>query len=115
MDLNFSMVTRPVERLRARISIDVGDVGAFADAIVDLDADRIRLDAMSVAARALVIERFDIRECVAGYQALYSRWRELYRARPAVTPVAYGSRLDQPWLPNPLVRFVRSTLRSMSR
>jgi len=104
-----------VDGQRTGIAIDVGDISAFADAIVGFDVDRARVDAMSAAARALVMERFDIRKCVAGYQALYSRWRELYRARPAVTPVAYGSRLDQPWLPNPLVRFVRSTLRSMSR
>jgi glycosyltransferase involved in cell wall biosynthesis len=104
-----------VDGQRTGIAIEVGDVDAFADAIVGLDADRTRLDAMSAAARALVVERFDIRKCVAGYQAVYSRWRELYRARPAGTPVTYGSRLDQPWLPNPLVRFVRSTLRSMSR
>jgi len=104
-----------VDGQRTGLATDVGDVTGFANAIAALDADRVRLDAMSAAARALVVERFDIRNCAAGYQAVYARWRDLYRPRPAVTPVTYGSRLDRPWLPNPFVRLVRSTLRAKSR
>lgn len=97
------------------VLVDVGDVEAFADAIAGLEHDRDRLNAMCSAARALAVERFDIRARASAYQDLYARWRELYRARPAVVPVSYGSRLDRPWLPNPLVRLVRSTLRAKAR
>ena len=66
-----------------------GDVTAFADAIARLDGDRPRLEAMSAAARQTVEDRFDIRDRVTDYQALYARWEELYRpvagaAAPAV-------------------------------
>jgi glycosyltransferase involved in cell wall biosynthesis len=101
-----------VEDNQTGILVDVGDVEAFADAVAGLDRDRDRLNAMSFAARSVIAERFDIRDRAAAYQNLYSRWRELYRPRPATVPISYGSRLDRPWLPNPLVRLVRSTLRS---
>jgi glycosyltransferase involved in cell wall biosynthesis len=104
-----------VDHGRTGLAVDVGDVDAFADAIAHLDRDRRGLETLSVAARALAVERFDIRQRAAAYQQLYSRWRELYRPRPAVAPVSYGSRLDQWWLPNPLVRLVRSTLRARLR
>ena len=97
------------------LSVDVGDVAGFASAIERLHGDRARLEDMSAAARRLVVESFDIRERAPAYQALYARWRELHRPRPAVSPVMYGSRLDHPWIPNPFVRLVRSTLRAISR
>ena len=89
----------------------VAEVRAFADAIARLDRDRARLEAMSAAARQVVATRFDIRDRVAGYQALYARWQEFYRPL-AGSHLQYGSRLDQPWIPNPVVRLVRSALRS---
>jgi glycosyltransferase involved in cell wall biosynthesis len=90
----------------------IADVRAFADAIARLDRDRPRLEAMSAAARQAVASRFDIRDRVTGYQALYARWRELYRPLGAGPYLQYGSRLDQPWIPNPVVRLVRSAIRS---
>jgi hypothetical protein len=90
----------------------VGDVRAFADAIARLDRDRARLEAMSARARRDVERRFDVRDRVADYQALYARWQELYRPHAAGSHLTYGSRLDQPWMPNPLVRLVRSAIRS---
>ena len=91
---------------------EVGDVRAFAAAIAALDRDRARLDVMGAAARQRVVDRFDIRARVADYQALYARWRELYRPLAARRHLRYGSRLDQPWIPNALVRLVRSSIRS---
>ena len=67
---------------------------------------------MGAAARQAVARRFDIRDRVADYQALYARWRELYRPHGAGSYLTYGSRLDQPWIPNPLVRLVRTAMRS---
>jgi glycosyltransferase involved in cell wall biosynthesis len=95
---------------RTGVRPPVGDVRAFADAIARLGDDRARLEAMSAAARADVAARFDIRDRVADYQALYARWRELYRPLAAPRHLQYGSRLDRAWLPNPVVRLVRSAL-----
>jgi len=89
----------------------VGDVRAFAAAIARLDQDRGRLEAMSVAARRAIETRFDIRDRVIDYQALYARWQDLYRPLSG-GHLQYGSRLDQPWIPNPIVRLVRSAIRS---
>jgi glycosyltransferase involved in cell wall biosynthesis len=89
----------------------VGDVAAFARAIAALAGDRTRLDAMSRAARAAVASRFDARARAADYEALYAQWQTRRRPRPARMPLPYGSRLDQPWLPNALVRGVRTVVR----
>jgi glycosyltransferase involved in cell wall biosynthesis len=89
-----------------------GDVRAFAEAIAGLARDRDRLEAMSAAARQTVVERFDIRQRASAYQMLFARWRDLHRPRPALPVTSYGSRLDQPWLPNPVVRLVRTAMRA---
>jgi len=91
----------------------VADVRAFAQAIAGLDGDRPRLAAMSAAARRSIAERFDIRDRIVEYQALYARWRELYRPLAAGGHLQYGSRLDQPWIPNAVVRLVRSAARHL--
>jgi glycosyltransferase involved in cell wall biosynthesis len=92
----------------------VGDVAAFAAAISGLDADRDRLEAMSAAARTRVAERYDVRDRVADYQALYARWRDLYRPKPRGGRPPYGSRLDQPWIPNLAVRALRGLRRRLA-
>jgi glycosyltransferase involved in cell wall biosynthesis len=91
----------------------VGDIVGFASAIKELDDDRERLETMSCAARRRVVERFNIQERVTGYQALFNRWRELYRPRPRHVQLHYGSRLDQSWLPNGLVWACRATRRRL--
>jgi hypothetical protein len=67
---------------------------------------------MSQAAAAIVAARFDIRERVGAYQALYRRWRDFYRPLAGPEHLQYGSRLDKPWIPNPIVRAVRSALKA---
>jgi glycosyltransferase involved in cell wall biosynthesis len=94
---------------------EVGSIDGFADAIARLDGDRPLLDRMSAACRRIVEERFDVRDRVADYQALYARYRELYKPLAPDATLQYGSRLDRPWIPNPFVRMVRSTLRAKSR
>jgi glycosyltransferase involved in cell wall biosynthesis len=96
---------------RTGTTAPIGDAASFAAALAALAHDRDRLETMSRAARQLVIDRFDIRACAAGYQAIFSRWRELKRARPAHPRRLYGSRLDQPWMPNAAVKLIRSALR----
>jgi glycosyltransferase involved in cell wall biosynthesis len=88
----------------------VGDVDAFARAIASLDADRGALDRMSTAARDTVARNFGLRTTAKAYQQLFGEWRERRRPRHA-SPLPYGSRLDQPWMPNPVVRTVRSVVR----
>ncbi len=90
----------------------VGDINGFADAIARLSRNRISLERLSVAARETVRERFDVHERTAAYQALYARYAEMYRPLPNDIALPYGSRLDQAWIPNPLVRLIRTTLRS---
>lgn len=90
---------------------EIGDIDGFAQAIIELAHDRERLEAMSKAARQVVVERFDIRERVVAYQKLFARWQELKRPRPAHVTVPYGSRLDRAWLPNGLVYPIRKAMR----
>ena len=92
--------------------IHQGDVRAFAEAIATLARDPDRLESMSAASRQLVVDRFDIRERASAYQVLFARWRDLYRPRPALPVTSYGSRLDRRWLPNPVVRLVRTAMRA---
>jgi glycosyltransferase involved in cell wall biosynthesis len=91
----------------------IRDVEGFARAIVALDGDRARLDEMGARCRDLVRERFDIRERVKAYQSLFSKWRELRRERRDKPKHPYGSRLDKPWIPNPLVRLFRYGTRKL--
>jgi len=101
-----------VDGERCGLRVAAGDPHAFAAAIERLSLERDRLAAMSASARRLVAERFDIRSRASAYQDLFARWRELYRPRPASPPRTYGSRLDRKWIPNAVVRLVRSTLRA---
>ena len=89
----------------------VGNVSAFADAIATLDRDRALLESIGAAASHYVSAAHNIRERTDAYQALFARYRELRRPRPASCVVPYGSRLDRPWLPNAAVIAVRSVIR----
>ncbi|HUK32781.1 MAG TPA: glycosyltransferase family 4 protein [Vicinamibacterales bacterium] len=102
------VVTRDVTGLMA----EAGDAGAFANAIERLARDRTLLERMSVTGRQMVHERFDVRERTAAYQELYARYVERYRPRASEGVLQYGSRLDRPWIPNPLVRLIRTRLRA---
>jgi len=89
----------------------VGNIDAFADAIASLDANRSRLETIGAAAREKVLTDFDIEDRARAYQRLFADWSTLRRPRTTVPPLPYGSRLDQRWIPNRVVRVVRSTLR----
>jgi glycosyltransferase involved in cell wall biosynthesis len=84
----------------------IGDIDGFADAIARVSGDRARLEQMSQAA-ARRVRDFDPIVRAANYQALFATWavRPRSRVRP---PLPYGSRLDQPWIPNFVVRTVRA-------
>jgi glycosyltransferase involved in cell wall biosynthesis len=101
-----------VEHGRTGLRAPVRTPAAFAEAIAGLAQDRDRLEAMSAAARQCAVDRFDVRDRTGSYQQIYARWRELYRPRPASVSSSFGSRLDQPWIPNSFVRLLRSAIRS---
>jgi glycosyltransferase involved in cell wall biosynthesis len=85
----------------------LGDVAAFAEAIATLDGDAARLESMSAAARATTAGRFHPHVRAAAYFSLFDACAGRLRARrPGLVP--YGSRLDRPWIPNPVVRAVRA-------
>jgi glycosyltransferase involved in cell wall biosynthesis len=92
----------------------VGDVAGFADAIERLARDRAMLNAMSRAARARISSDFDAEPRTREYQRLFAEWRERRRPRAARSPLPYGSRLDRPWVPNSVVRAVRSGIRALA-
>ncbi len=89
----------------------VGDIGAFADAITALDRNRLLLESISDAAWKHVALHHDAHTCTDAYQALFARYRELRRPRPASVVLPYQTRLDRPWLPNIAVRTVRGLIR----
>jgi glycosyltransferase involved in cell wall biosynthesis len=94
----------------------IGDIAGFAETIATLAGDRAKLDAMSRAGRELVANGYQVADRTAAYEALYARWQELRRPRGEVVGrPPYGSRLDQPWLPNGLVRAVRQGRRRLGR
>jgi glycosyltransferase involved in cell wall biosynthesis len=109
-----SGVTDVVEAGVSGVLAPVGDVAAFADAIAALDANRALLTAMRANGRRAVETRYEARACAAAYQTLYARYDDLYRPLSADARLHYGSRLDRPWLPNALVRLVRTAVRSRS-
>ena len=89
----------------------VGDAVAFADAIATLDRNRSLVESIGDAAWRYVAARHDVRARTDAYQALFARYRELRRPRSPDAALPYGSRLDQPWLPNVAVRTVRAMIR----
>ena len=52
-----------------------------------------------------------MRRQASRYEELYAEWPKLCRAKPRGGKLPYGSRLDKPWIPNPLVRFIRERTR----
>jgi glycosyltransferase involved in cell wall biosynthesis len=89
-----------------RASFD--DPDAFASAVERLHHDRLLLDKMSTAARQQVAENFDLERNVKHYNSLYERFATGAQAFRARCGLQYGSRLDRPWIPNLLVRTIRS-------
>jgi glycosyltransferase involved in cell wall biosynthesis len=99
---------------RTGFRLPLGDVGAFASAVTAIDRDRALLERMSAAAREIIRERFQLSHQIARYEDLFARWRELRRSKPPRPRLHYGSRLDQPWIPNVIVRLARGLRKSVS-
>lgn len=95
--------------------VPIGDCTGFAAAVAAIDRDRDRLEVLSRECRRTVEQRFDIRERAGAYHDLFGRWEDLRRPRLAGSPLHYGSRLDRPWLPNWVVRGLRTAARFRHR
>ncbi|HEX7140744.1 MAG TPA: glycosyltransferase family 4 protein [Vicinamibacterales bacterium] len=90
-----------------------GDIRGFVEAIACLEADRPAVEAASSAVRRIVEDRYEVKACNAKYQRLYAELAVRPRTWNA-QPLPYGSRLDQRWIPNSVVRLIRSAARRAS-
>jgi glycosyltransferase involved in cell wall biosynthesis len=96
---------------RTGFRIPIGDTRQFAAAIASLVFDAKMLEEMSANVRDIAISNFDIRENVKAYDRLYESYAEPRVDRRSLQVLQYGSRLDQPWIPNFAVRAIRSVTR----
>ena len=91
--------------------LPIGETRQFAAAIASLASDPIMLEEMSANVRNIAVSNFDIRENVKAYDRLYASFEEPRANRRQQQTLQYGSRLDQPWIPNFAVRAMRSVTR----
>ena len=105
-------IDRLLQAMGVSVAWTVAGMGSDEDELKRRWAFNPRVHWMGAQARQDIARRFDIRDRVADYQALFARWRELYRPHSAGSHLTYGSRLDRPWMPNPLVRLVRTAMRA---
>jgi glycosyltransferase involved in cell wall biosynthesis len=91
--------------------VPIGDTRQFAAAIASLASNREMLENMSREVRRIAVNDFDIHENVRAYDRLYERYAEERPNRRRCQRLQYGSRLDQPWIPNFAVRAIRSVTR----
>lgn len=91
-----------------------GDVDGFATAIASLDADRSALRSMSDEAAARIESSHNIMDRAPQYQRAITAATEL-TPRWSQSHVPYGSRLDQPWIPNVVVKSARSLRHGLQR
>lgn len=96
---------------RTGFRLPIGDTRQFAAAIASLASDRTMLENMSKEVRKTAVNNFDIRENVKAYDRLYESYAEPRANRRTRQTLQYGSRLDQPWIPNFAVRAIRSVTR----
>jgi glycosyltransferase involved in cell wall biosynthesis len=89
-------------------TIPLGNNKLFADAIAELHTDRSKLMTLKQNARKLAVEKFDIRTTSDKYFDLLLQFASFKKERQNLKPVPVGFRLDQKWLPNRLVSFIRS-------
>jgi glycosyltransferase involved in cell wall biosynthesis len=92
--------------------LPAGDTRRFAAAIQSLAADREALERLSAGVFDLIARDWDIERSAAEYQRLFEDWRARRRPRAPGRRVPYGSRLDQRWLPNVVVKAARRMRRS---
>jgi glycosyltransferase involved in cell wall biosynthesis len=87
--------------------VPIGDTDGFAIAIQGLHQHRQLLKELSINCRKLAEQRFDISKTADDYFGLFRRFEEFKRTNYDRPPIRIGFRLDQKWLPNSVVRFLR--------
>lgn len=90
--------------------IPLGNNKLFAEAIAELHADRQGLMKMKENARKLAAGKFDIRATSDQYFDLLLQFASFKKERRDLPPLPVGYRLDQKWLPDALVSFIRKGL-----
>jgi len=98
---------REVVRENVGRTVPVGDNQAFADTLAALHNDRRQLGRMRAEARKMAMEHFDIRQTSDNYFRLLLQYASFKRNHPTLAPLPVGFLLDQKWLPNALVSFLR--------
>jgi glycosyltransferase involved in cell wall biosynthesis len=88
--------------------IPLGNNERFADAIAEFHSDRVKLQTMKQNARKLALEKFDIRATSDHYFDLLLQFASFKKEHRDLPSIPVGFRLDQKWLPNALVSFIRS-------
>ena len=105
---------REVVDVATGFRVAIGDVDGFVAPIIALDRDRARLEGMSRAARDRAAA-FDVRLRAFAYHELFANAAELKRPWGGPLPLKHGSRLDQPYLPNAVVRAARRVHATLER
>jgi glycosyltransferase involved in cell wall biosynthesis len=101
---------REIVRENIGRTIPVGNNEGFADAIAELHFDRAKLQTMKQNARNLAVEKFDIRATSDHYFDLLLQFGSFKKQPGQLLSIPVGFRLDQKWLPNSLVSFIRKGL-----
>jgi glycosyltransferase involved in cell wall biosynthesis len=91
--------------------LPIGGTLQFAATIASLAGAPKMLEEMSANVREIAVSNFDIRKNVKAYNRLYESFAEPRANRRQLQTLQYGSRLDQPWIPNFAVRAIRSLTR----
>jgi glycosyltransferase involved in cell wall biosynthesis len=84
----------------------IGDAQAYAETIIRLDADRIKLQQMANAASKKANELFDPNINTRQIENIMTQAAEKV-SQTKKTFKAYGSRLDEPWIPNVVTKTIR--------
>jgi len=90
--------------------IPVGNNECFADAIAELHSDHAKLQTLKQNARKLALEKFDIRATSDHYFDLLLQFASFKKVPGQLVSIPVGFRLDQKWLPNSLVSFIRKII-----
>jgi glycosyltransferase involved in cell wall biosynthesis len=86
--------------------IKTSDNELFANFIESLNANRLLLENLSKNCRNEAASRFNILHTSTAYHALFRDFKSFYRPKK-IRKQKVGARLDQPWLPDFVTRWVR--------
>ena len=94
---------------RIGYKIPEGDNNGFADAIGLLYHNRNLLAEMSINCRNKIMENFNIVDTARSYHDLFMQFGTRFRNK-SIKKAKVGAKLDQPWLPSHITRYLRTLL-----